>query len=78
MENSLSKLKKSYNNLIAREKKAQQFFNNPDIEQKKKDNWMPEYIELIKKLSLLMGEYKELTGEEMTEDEIFNGFWGGI
>ena len=71
---SILELKETYNKLIDREKRAEIFFNNPSIEQSKQEAWIPEYLEITKGLSLLMIEYQKITGEEMTDTEILNGF----
>lgn len=71
---SILELKETYNRLIGREKKAEQFFENPNVEQIKKDNWLPEFMEITKDLSLLMAEYLRLTSVEMKDDEVLNGF----
>ena len=70
----LEELKKSYNSLIIREKKAEEFFDNPDVEQSKKDSWISEYMKITESLSSLMAEYRTITGNQMADDEIFNGF----
>jgi hypothetical protein len=70
----LEKLKKKYNELLATEKKAEAFFDNPMESMERKEKWLPRFIEITRDLSLMMKKYRELTGKEMTEDEVFEGF----
>lgn len=69
---TMSILRKQYNDILAREKKAEEFFKNASPEEVEK--WLPEYTKIIIKLSKLMEEYTKLTGKNMTSNEIFNGF----
>jgi len=71
---SILELKKAYNILIAREKKAEKYLDNWDIPQSKKDGWLPEFAKITECLSMLMADYKKLTGEEMKDSEVLNGF----
>lgn len=41
---------------------------------KEVDKWLPNYTEIIKQLSGLMKEYKNIAREDMTEKQISNGF----
>lgn len=60
-------MKKYYNSILEREKRAQVFFQRASSEEI--DKWMPAYTEIIKQLSLLMGLIPNMTNEE-----ILNGF----
>ena len=71
---SILELKKAYNILIAREKKAEKYLDNWDIPQYKKDGWLPEFAKITECLSMLMADYKKLTGEEMKDRNVLNGF----
>jgi hypothetical protein len=71
---SILELRETYNGLIAREKKAEKFFDNPNVEQSKKDNWIPEFMKITEGLSILMIKHREITGVEMNDDEVLNGF----
>ena len=71
---SILELKKAYNILIAREKKAEKYLDNWDIPQSKKDGWLPEFAKITECLSMLMADYKKLTGEEISNDNVLNGF----
>jgi poly(A) polymerase Pap1 len=70
----LEEFKKRYNEILAREKKAEVFFENPEISQERKEKWLPKFNEITMELSKMMKHYKELTGTEMKDNEIFNGF----
>lgn len=70
----LEELKKKYNKVLATEKKAEAFFDNPMETMERKEKWLPRFIEITRDLSLMMKKYRELTGKEMTEDEVFEGF----
>ncbi len=41
---------------------------------KEVDKWLSDYTKIIKQLSGLMEEYKNMTRENMTENQISNGF----
>lgn len=68
-----SELKIQYNKLISREKMAQQFFETATFEAVNK--CIPKYNELVRQLSSLIILYEKLTGKEMTESEMFDGFY---
>ena len=70
----LKELKGAYNVLIKREKKAEKFLDDWNITQAKKDSWLPEFTKITECLSMLMIDYKNLTGEEMSNDNVLNGF----
>jgi hypothetical protein len=70
----LEALKKKYNEILASEKKAEAFFDNPMESMERKEKWLSRFIEITRELSLMMKKYRELTGEEMTEDEVLEGF----
>jgi hypothetical protein len=70
----LEGIKKTYNNVIIRRDKADEFYNNPNISQEKKDKWLPEYLKIINQLSVLITSYEKVTGQPMSKDEIWNGF----
>ena len=71
---SILEFKKKYNSLLARERKAEQYFENPERTPEEIDKWLPELQKIIIQLSLAMQEYKRLTGKEMTKEEVLNGF----
>jgi len=67
-------LKQDYNKLLERYRKAEQFLENPKIEQTKKEQWTPEFVKITEQLSYLMRKYKELTGNEMLDENVLQGF----
>lgn len=69
----LVELKVQYNKLIDREKKAQQFFEAAPSEAV--DKWLTKYNQLVRQLSSLIILYEKLTGKEMSESEVFDGFY---
>jgi len=71
---SILTFKQKYNDLLLREKKAELFLENSKVSQADKDKWMPKFVEITEQLSLLMREYKKTTGEEMTTEEVLQGF----
>ena len=71
---SIDDLKVAYNVLIAREKKAELFLENSKVLQPQKEEWLPEFVKITECLSMLMIKHKEITGVEMKDDEVLNGF----
>jgi len=69
----ISILKEKYNKLLQREKNAEIFFDNKDIPQDKKDACMEEFLKITRGLSKMTQVYRELTGREMTSEEVLNG-----
>lgn len=72
--NELKELKKKYNEILATEKKAEAFFDNPNKSMAEKEKWLPKFNQIIVELSLMMKQYRELTGKEMTSKEVLEGF----
>jgi len=71
---TIDELKGAYNVLIAREKKAEKFLGDNSFTIEKRDSWIPEFNNITVLLSTLMNKYKEITGEDMKDDNILNGF----
>ena len=71
---NLEDLKAAYNVLILREKKAEIFLENNNIPQITRDKWIPEFNKVTECLSMLMRDYKKITGQEMQDSEVLNGF----
>lgn len=69
---NLQSLQIKYNNLLLRQKKAENFINNATEEQLKV--WLPTYQSIVKELGTLVLEYKKITGKDMTLKEILEGF----
>jgi hypothetical protein len=68
----INNIKLEYNNLLEREKKAEEFLNKAN--EKQREKWTPEFIKITKDLSSLIYKFKSAIGREMTQDEILNGF----
>lgn len=64
---SILELKKEYNRLLTREKKAEEFLNNCSSEEFSK--WVGEFYKITKQLSMLMQKIPN-----MNDDEVLNGF----
>jgi hypothetical protein len=71
---SILELKEFYNILLNKERSAEQFFDNPNILQTQKDEWLPEFVKITQCLSILMIKHKEITGVDMKNCEVLNGF----
>jgi len=71
---SLLELQQAYNVLIAREKKAELFFADPNVNQAKKDACVSAFNKITVLLSTLMRKHIEITGHEMEISEVLNGF----
>jgi hypothetical protein len=63
----LIEMKKQYNALLTREKRAEKFFEIATPEEVEK--WIPEFNKIVEGLSALLGKIPD-----MTQEEIFNGF----
>ena len=71
---NIDDVKKAYNILIAQEKKAEESFNSNKYTDKQKESWLPKFNQITECLSMLMIDYKKLTGEEMSIEDTLNGF----
>lgn len=71
---SILAFKQEYNKLLAREKKAELYLEDFKVSQVDKDKWMPKFVEITEQLSKFMREYKKITGQEMQDNEVLNGF----
>ncbi|MGV8979922.1 hypothetical protein [Clostridium sp.] len=74
MAMSILKLKVAYNVLILREKKAEKFLEDTNYSQVKRESWIPEFVKITECLSMLMIKHKEITGKEMLDSEVLDGF----
>jgi len=74
MEKNIDDLKKAYNVLIAQEKTAELAFKDSKYTDKQKETWIPKFNQITECLSMLMADYKKLTGEEISNDNVLNGF----
>lgn len=72
MNEEVTKFKIEYNYWLKRRLDAESYFeNNPD---KLNYKYMEEFHKITKKLSLLIKEYYNITGKNMTDREVFEGF----
>ena len=71
---NIDDLKKAYNVLIAKEKKADDSFKDDKYTDAQKETWIPKFNQITECLSMLMADYKKLTGEEMPLENCKNGF----
>ena len=71
---TLQELKGAYNVLIKREKLAEKYLEDNSYTQAKKDSWIPEFNKITECLSMLMIDYKKITGEEMSNENVLEGF----
>ena len=65
--------KEEYNKLLAREKKAESYLNDPGRTEEEIAKWLPAYGTIVKQLGQMIYEYKK-AGNEFTVDEQMNGF----
>ena len=65
---------RKYNSLLQREKKAEKFLNDDTVDIAKREKWLPEFLKIEKELSLMIKEYKTITGSDMPTEEILNGY----
>lgn len=70
----MSTFKENYNKLLAREKRAEAYFDNPNIPIEEKEKYIPNFNCIIRELSKLIYEYKTTTGGNPSEEVIFDGF----
>lgn len=71
---SILELQKAYNALIAQEKTAELAFKNSKYTDAQKESWFPKFNQITECLSMLMLDYKKITGKDMEDDEVLNGF----
>ena len=71
---NIDELKQAYNVLIAQEKKADASFKDSKYTDKQKETWIPKFNQITECLSMLMADYKKLTGEVMPLENCKNGF----
>ena len=51
--------KEEYNNLLAREKKAESYLNDPGRTEEEIAKWLPVYATIVKQLGQMIYEYKK-------------------
>ena len=65
-------LKQQYNEVLKRQKKADDFYNKASSEDA--DKWLPEYNKIIRNLGTLAYKIEKIEGRELTRDEYLEGF----
>lgn len=68
----LLELKKNYNELLEKNKKAEEFITNCTDEEYEK--WLPLFHQRTREISMAVKEIEKFTGKKMTDYETFNGF----
>jgi len=71
---NIDDVKKAYNVLIAQEKTAELAFKNNKYTDAQKESWFPKFNKITECLSMLMADYKKLTGKEMPIGNCKHGF----
>ena len=71
---SILELQKAYNILITQEKLAEESFKSNKYTDEVKETWFPKFNQITECLSMLMADYKKLTGEVMPLENVLNGF----
>ena len=69
---NIVEVKKKYNYWLGRYLKAEEFINS--IEPEEVDKYLGLFHQIVRELSSLLQIFRELTGREMTKDEMFKGF----
>ena len=69
---NIVEVKKKYNYWLGRYLKAEEFINSSEPEEV--DKYLGLFHKIVRELSSLLQIFRELTGREMTKDEMFKGF----
>lgn len=69
---NIVEVKKKYNYWLGRYLKAEEFINSSEPEEV--DKYLGLFHQIVRELSSLLQIFRELTGKEMTKDEMFKGF----
>lgn len=69
MSGELNELKKKYNKLLDREKKAEEWLDSPEQTDSQVERWMPEFRGILDGLNKLLTQIGS-----HTTDETINGF----
>lgn len=68
----LLELKKNYNELLKKNKKAEEFITNCTDEEYEK--WLPLFLKRTREISMAAKEIEQFTGKKMISYERLNGF----
>ena len=69
---NIVEVKKKYNYWLGRYLKAEEFINSSEPDEV--DKYLGLFHQIVRELSSLLQIFRELTGREMTKDEMFKGF----
>lgn len=69
---NIVEVKKKYSYWLGRYLKAEEFINSSEPEEV--DKYLGLFHQIVRELSSLLQIFRELTGREMTKDEMFKGF----
>lgn len=69
---NIVEVKKKYNYWLGRYLKAEEFINSSEPEEV--DKYLGLFHKIVRELSSLLQIFRELTGREMTKDEMYEGF----
>ena len=69
---NIVEVKKKYNYWLGRYLKAEEFINSSEPEEV--DKYLGLFHQIVRELSSLLQIFRELTGREMTKDEMYEGF----
>ena len=69
---NIVEVKKKYNYWLGRYLKAAELINSTEPEEV--DKYLGLFHQIVRELSSLLQIFRELTGREMTKDEMFKGF----
>ena len=69
---SILDYKKAYNYLLARYKKAEEYFATHTLEEV--DKWLPEFIKILETMSMIINSLENRFKVKVTDKEKENGF----
>lgn len=73
-ESTVMFMKKEYNKRVARLKKAEEYYNNPNTTDKEAEKTYDEFLKIFDEQNKIGYEIERYTGEKLTIDIIENGF----
>lgn len=73
-ESTVMFMKKEYNKRVARLKKAEEYYNNPNTTDKETEKTYDEFLKIFDEQNKIGYEIERYTGEKLTIDIIENGF----
>lgn len=71
---NITKLKIKYNEVLARNDKAEKYFNDNKFHSQRKEHFFPDFCNITMQLSNMRIAYELVTETEMTDKEILEGF----